>query len=252
MNNLRTWMASTRVRIVAGALALLVVGGVMGAVISTVGAAHAAGDASNGANATTPTGPASNMAAYCQQYEATLASNLGVSTGKLESSNVAALETVLAQMVKDGKITQAQADQAKTMLTANGTNICSHIGGLMGKFGGHRGGGPGRFGAFGPAIKTVRTAVQQAVATELNLTVTQLQSDLATTDIVALAKTKGVTQTALNTTITNTVKSQLDGLVKAGTVNSTMETQALTMLAQQLTAGHYGLFGLGPMGPMGR
>ena len=248
MNNLRTWLASTRVRIVAGALALLVVGGVMGAVISSVGAAHAAGNATNGANGTTAKNPAHNMAAYCQQYEAALASNLGVPTSKLESANVAALEAVIAQMVKDGKITQAQADQATAMVTANGTNICSHIDKMFGQFGKHRGHEHGGFGAFGPAIKNIRAAVQQAVATELQMTVAQLHSDLATTDIVALAKTKGVTQTALNTTITNTVKSQLDTLVKAGTVPATMETQALSRLAQQLTNGHYGLFGLGHMG----
>lgn len=251
MNNLRTLFASTRIKVVAGAMALLVVGVVLGAVITAAIPALAAGHASNTGATTTPSTTTVNQ--YCTLYEQTLASNLGVSVSKLESANVASLETVLAQLVKDGKITQAQADAAKAMITANGTNVCSHIDALKALAGAHRGMGPGGagFSKFGPALKGVREAVQSAVAAKLGLSVTQMQTDLATTDIVTLAKSKGVDQATLNATITATVKTQLDSLVKAGTVTSAMETQGLAMLAQQLAAGHYGLFGLAEMGPMG-
>ncbi len=241
MTKIRTLFASTRVRVIAGALALLAVGGVFGAVLATALPAHASANATNGANTTTPGTPTTGV--YCQLYEQTLATNLGVSANKLESANISSIDTVIDQMVKDGKLTQTQATQIKTKVAANGTNVCAHLPGLLHNLKGH-----GRGGALGGALMTLRTAVQQAVATELNLTTTQLQSDLQTTDIVSLAKTKNITQAALNTTITNTVKAQLDGLVKAGTVTSATETRALSMLSAQLTAGHYGLFGLGKMG----
>lgn len=230
---------STRVRIVAGALALLVGGGVLGAVLATAIPAAAAGHTANttfSPSATTPTN-----GQYCTLYEQTLAQKLGVSVSTLESDNVAAIQAVIAQMVKDGKLTQTQADQITTQLTANGMNVCSHIGQFLGK--GRHGGSGGGFGAFGPELKQIRTDVQTAVAKQLGYSnAAALDTALANTDIVSLAKTKNVSQTQLNSTITTTVKTDLDAAVKASTITSAQETQVLTMLQSQLTAGHYNLF----------
>src|ERR1700745_927258 len=57
---------------------------------------------------TTPTAEASTPAGYCQLYEQTLASQLGVSENKLENANSAALQAVINQMAKDGKISSKQ------------------------------------------------------------------------------------------------------------------------------------------------
>jgi hypothetical protein len=234
---MNTLFQSTRIRLVAGALALLLGGGVLGAVLATAIPAAAAGHGANTTLRADATAPATGQ--YCTLYEQTLAQKLGVSVSTLESDNVDALKTVIAQMVKDGKLTQAQADKVNQQIAANGTNICSHLP----KFGGK--GGAGNLGAFGAQLKQVRTDVQTAVAKQLGYSdaaalETALQSNKG--DIVALAKTKNVSQAQLNTTITNTVKGDLDKLVTAGTLTSAQETQALTMVQSQLNAGRYGLF----------
>jgi hypothetical protein len=228
---------STRTRIVAGSLALLLGGGILGAVLATAIPAAAAGHSANTTLNPAATAPATGQ--YCTLYEQTLAQKLGVSVSTLESDNVAALKTVIAQMVKDGKLTQTQADTITQQIDANGTNICSHLGQFMGK------GGKGGFGAFGAQLKQVRTDVQTAVAKQLGYSdAAALDSALTSNkgDIVALAKTKNVTQAQLNTTITNTVKGDLDKLVTAGTLTSAQETQALSLVQTQVNAGHYALF----------
>ena len=48
---------------------------------------------------------------YCQQYLQDLAKRLGVSVSTLQQDKLAAAEDVLAQLVKDGKLTQNQANQ---------------------------------------------------------------------------------------------------------------------------------------------
>jgi hypothetical protein len=237
---MNTFFRSTRVRIAAGAMALLLGGGVLGAVLATAIPAAAAGHTINTTLSPAATAPANGQ--YCTLYEQTLAQKLGVSVSTLESDNVAALKAVIAQMVKDGKLTQTQADAINKQIDANGSNICSHLA----QFGGHgRHGGPGDFGAFGAQLKQIRTDVQTAVAKQLGYAdAPALETALNTNngDIVALAKTKNVTQAQLNTTITNTVKTDLDAAVKAGTITSTQETQAQTMVQSQLDAGHYNLF----------
>src|SRR5215467_2319818 len=53
---------------------------------------------------------------YCQQYLQDLAKRLGVSVSTLQQDKLASAEDVLAQLVKDGKITQNQANQIKQRL----------------------------------------------------------------------------------------------------------------------------------------
>jgi uncharacterized protein YidB (DUF937 family) len=237
--NIRNWFRSTRVRVVAGALALLIVGGVLGFVVSVAMPAFAAARNGNVAVATTPTTTAN---AYCTLYEQTLAKELGVSVSTLESDNINAIKAVIDQAVKDGKITQAQATTIENKLTADGTNVCSHIGGILG---GHKGGFGHAGAAFG-ALGQIRTAIQTAVATKLGYAnAAALQTALANTDIVSLAKTKGVSQATLNATISGAVKTQLDTLVKNGTITSQMETNLISMVTSALNAGQYGIFGLG-------
>ncbi len=240
--NIRNWFQSTRVRIVAGALALLTVGGVLGFVLAVAVPAFAASRNANVAVATTPT----TANAYCTLYEQTLAQKLGVSVSTLESDNVAAIEAVINQAVKDGKITQTQATALESKLSANGTNVCAHIGGILG---GHKGG----FGHAGlGALGQIQQAVQTAVATKLGYAgAAALETALANTDIVSLAKTKGVSQATLNATISGSVKSQLDTLVKNSTITSAVETKLLSMVTTALNGSHYEIFGLAHHGGFG-
>jgi hypothetical protein len=239
MEAVKRFFASTRTRIVAGSVGLLVLGGILGALAVTAIPALAAGhgDVANTTLSGDTTSPSAGS--YCTLYEQTLAAKLGVSVSTLESDNVAAIDAVINQAVKDGKLTQARATQIEAKVAANGTNVCSHIGAFMGK---HRG---GKFGAFSAALRQVRTDVQAAVAKELGYAdAAHLQAALTGTDIVSLAKTKNVTQAALNATIKSAVQTDLNTLVSKGTITSAQETQALTMITNMLNAGRYGIFGL--------
>jgi len=203
--------------------------------------ALAANHGGNAVNTTLTNGATSPSASsYCTLYEQTLANKLGVKVSTLESDNVAAIDAVIAQAVKDGKLTQTQATAIENKVAANGTNVCSHIGAFLGR---HPG---GRFGKFGAALGQVRQDVQTAVAQKLGYSdAAALHTALASTTIVALAKTNGVSQATLNATITSAVQSDLATLVKSNTITSAQEAQALTMVSHLLSAGKYGIFGLG-------
>ncbi|GHO44685.1 hypothetical protein [Ktedonospora formicarum] len=54
---------------------------------------------------------------YCQQFQQDLAKRLNVSTDQLNKDRQESISDVLDQMVKDGKITQDQADKAKQNLS---------------------------------------------------------------------------------------------------------------------------------------
>src|SRR6266849_6731778 len=72
------------------------------------------------ATPTTPTTPATATTTnpYCEQYLKDLANRLHVSVGTLQQSQLAAHEDVLAQLVRDGKLTQKQADAIKQRLAS--------------------------------------------------------------------------------------------------------------------------------------
>src|SRR5438309_9049055 len=83
----------------------------------------------NQSNAATPT---TTTNAYCEQYLQDLAKRLGVSVSTLQQDSLAAKEDVLAQLVKDGKLTQTQANQLKQRLESH--QACSGNGrGLWGR-----------------------------------------------------------------------------------------------------------------------
>ena len=241
MQAVKRFFTTTRTRVVAGAVGLLVLGGILGALAVTAIPALAAGHGGDVVN-TTLTGDTTSpsAASYCALYEQTLAAKLGVKVSARESANVAAIDAVINQAVKDGKLTQARATQIEQMVAANGTNVCSHIGAFLGN---HRG---GKMGVFSAALRQVRGDVQTAVAKKLGYAdAAHLQAALTGTDIVSLAKTKGVDQATLNATIKATVQTDLNTLVSKGTITSAQETQALTMITGLLNAGRYGVFGLG-------
>jgi hypothetical protein len=74
---------------------------------------------------TTPTTPATSTTTttnpYCELYLKDLANRLHVSVTTLEQAQLAAHEDVLARLVRDGKLTQKQADAIKHRLTSHPT-----------------------------------------------------------------------------------------------------------------------------------
>ncbi len=138
--------------------------------------ASARGGQTTATAASTPT--ATNP--YCQQYLQDLAKRLGVSVSTLQQDKLASAEDVLAQLVKDGKLTQTQANQMKQRLESH--QACSGNGrGLWGR------------GVMIQSLKQYLPSVAGQVAQGLHLTanqlMTQLQSGKSLSDI---ATTQGV------------------------------------------------------------
>ena len=66
----------------------------------------------------TPT-PTATTNRYCQQFQQDLAKRLGVPVSTLQKECLAAAEDVLAQLVKDGKLTQSQANQIRSHMESH-------------------------------------------------------------------------------------------------------------------------------------
>src|SRR6185437_9233676 len=160
MNRIKDFLGASRTRMMLGAVGLIVIGAILGGVITTAIPALAAGhnnDATNGTLVPNASTTGTNANAYCTLYEQTLAHNLGVDVSKLESANVASINTVIDQLVKDGKLTATKAASIKQMVAANGSNVCSHIAQFIGK---HKGPHGGAFGQYGAELKQARLDVQ--------------------------------------------------------------------------------------------
>ncbi|SRR5579884_17874 len=58
--------------------------------------------------------PKATTDVYCQRYQQDLAKRLGVSVNELQSASKAAADDTVNQLVKDGKMTQDQANKVKS------------------------------------------------------------------------------------------------------------------------------------------
>src|SRR6516164_7968000 len=122
---------------------------------------------------------------YCQQYLQDLAKRLGVPVSTLQQDKLASAEDVLAQLVKDGKITQNQANQIKQRLESH--QACS-------------GNGQGLFGravtlqSLKQCLPTLATQVAQGLHMNAAQLMSQLQSGKSLSDI---ATAQGVSSTQL-------------------------------------------------------
>jgi len=242
MNNVREFFSIARIRLIAGGLALLVIGGVLGAVFASHGSALAAAD-NTGRTAVTAT----DNSKYCQLYERTLENTLNISEQQLKDANTAALKAAVQQAVTDGKLTQAKADALLAKVnTAVSGDVCSRLGS---KLNGGKGLGFGG-GKIGQGLKQGQAAIVAAVATKLGLTTDVLTADIQSgKTITDIATAQKVSTADLNTTILTTVKSELDKAVAAATLTQANADKALQMITTAVNAGHYGLVGLGK-GPM--
>jgi len=172
------------------------------------------------AHGTTPSVAASAPAtnAYCQQYLQDLAKRLNVPLATLEQDQKAAKEDILTQMVKDGKLTQAQADAIRQRLDAR--QVCS---------------GTPRVQLDKRIVrllaKKYMTTLFNGVASGLHLSVSQLHSDLQGGQTLSqIASAQKVTAAQLSTIVLNAVQSTLDQARQAGDVTQNQETAFLQFL----------------------
>jgi hypothetical protein len=154
------------------------------------------------------------------------AKRLNVSPDDLRSALSAAEDAQLDQAVKDGKLTQQQADAIKQRRRQNGRVL-----GVPGGRAEFRDGGPGHFGGFGFG----RGAVLGAAAKALGLDSAQLRSKLqAGQSIADVAKAQNKSLDDVKSAIKAAITSDLDAAVKAGRLTDAQRQDALTALNAHL------------------
>jgi uncharacterized protein YidB (DUF937 family) len=211
----------------AGALvASAVIGGtLMSVVMAHPGAPTAT--SSNGSVAIDTKG-----AAYCQTFLDEFAKQLDVSESALLPASKAAFDAAIDKAVANGGLPKAIGDAMKKRIAnANGD-------------------GCGLFGArFGRLFKhTVKAGIHldlaQAAATSLHLTVDQLKTKIKGGESLKdIAKDQNVDYATVTAAIESAAKTDLDKLVKAGTITQQRENTMLDRLDQALKNGT--LFGGG-------
>ena len=193
-----------KIVLIGGGCLLLVAGIVFGAFFASplIASAHPAQSAAN-----TPS--AANQQ-YCQLYNQDLAKSLGVSVATLQQDRQNAHKDVLAQMVKDGKITQAQANSIEQQL-GKSQQSC-HFDRV-------------ELRQATQYLRQHSSDVLNQVAQGLHLTSSQLTSQLQSgKGLKAIAKAQNVSASSLRTIITNAINNTLNQGVSSGQLTKDEET----------------------------
>ena len=170
-------------------------------------------------NAGTPT-PTTTPNPYCQQYLQDLAKRLGVSVSTLQQDSLAAGQDVLAQMVKDGKLTQSQANAIKQKVQSH--QACTGRGNFL------------EWGAIYSSLRQYRPSIENQVAQGLHLTSAQLTTDLKNgQSLDQIAKAQGVSTSQLRTIVLNAVQSAANQAVKDGNLTQTQASDLMQALQRQ-------------------
>ncbi len=133
------------------------------------------------------------------------AQRLGITVDKLQAAVAGAIQDALSQGVKQGLLTQNQADAIKKREQNLG------LGRLLAPVAPGRGANARR-----TAYVSIATAGLDAAAKTLGMTTSDLRTALRTQTLLALAQQKNVDVTALRTAIANAEKDAVDAAVKAG------------------------------------
>jgi hypothetical protein len=165
-----------------------------------------------------------------------VAHRLGVSPARLQSAVNGALADRLDQLVKQGKLTRAQADAILKRAKANGGGF--PFGGWAPFGRGHHFGGPGEFGfrhhGFGPGFRPGPVFGPLAGAARyLGLSGGELMKELRSgKTLAAIAKAKGKSVSGLESALLAPVKKRLDAAIKAGHLTQAQEQHVLGMITR--------------------
>jgi polyhydroxyalkanoate synthesis regulator phasin len=219
-----------KILLIGGGSALLLLCILFGAFFAGPLLAAATGGQTTATAASTPatTNP------YCQQYLQDLAKRLGVSVSMLQQDKLFSAEDVLTQLVKDGKLTQNQANQIKQRLQSH--QACTGKGrGLWGR------------GVTMQSLKQYLPGVVTDVAKGLNISSTQLMSQLQSGKSLSdIATAQGVSSAQLQTLVTNAIQSAVNKAVSDGNLTQQQATNIMQMLQKNpgalnhLFNGHFG------------
>ncbi len=152
----------------------------------------------------------------CKEFVSHFSNDLGVSQDKVNSAFQDAISQTLADEVKAGHITQAQADAIKKRLA--GKAPCA----LAGSLGAKNSGGA-----------AYTQALMSAAASALGITPEQLKTDLAkgmTLHQIASAQNPPVTEDQFRSRLIAGLKPQLDKAVADGKITAAQEQKLLTAL----------------------
>src|SRR6202023_2681851 len=156
---------------------------------------------------------------YAQVFVDKLAGILGLTSAKTQDALKQAQLQTVDQMLKDGQITQAQADAMKARINA-GQGL-GPLGGLGLKRGGFR--------AQGTVMKDLATAELNAAASALHMSTADFQSALRSGKSLSQLETQQkVSDSAVKAAMKSAAKGVLDNAVKAGTIT---QAQADAILA---------------------
>src|SRR5712692_4407391 len=159
---------------------------------------------------TTPTTPATATTTnpYCEQYLKDLANRLHVSVATLQQAQLAAHEDVLAQLVRDGKLTQKHAEALKQHLASHPRRAGMGMG--MGML----------------FLQKYMPDLTNQVAQGLHLSADQLQAQLqAGKSLDEIAAAQHVSSSQLQTIETNALQSTLNKAVAAGDLTQQQANQ---------------------------
>ncbi|HEX9095196.1 MAG TPA: hypothetical protein VF990_03740 [Candidatus Dormibacteraeota bacterium] len=175
--------------------------------------------------APSPSPSAGTSKNYAQVFVDKLAGILHLTpTQTKDALKQAQLQTV-DQMLKDGQITQAQADALKARINA-GQGL-----GPLGAPGFRRGG----FKATGTVMRDLMTAELNAVASALHMSTADLQSALRSGKSLSDLETQQkVSDSAVKTAMKNAAKGVLDKAVKAGTITQAQADAILSRVGNGL------------------
>ena len=165
---------------------------------------------------TAPLDRSGTASAVCTDFVTHFAADLGTSQSKVDSAFQQAVGQTLADEVKNGTITQAQADAVKAKLT--GRQPCS----LAGNLGGTK-----------PAAAQYTQQLLAAAASALGISPQTLRSDLAsgeTLSQIAAAQNPPVSETQFRAKLIANLKPLLDQAVTGGKLTSAQEQQILSKL----------------------
>jgi hypothetical protein len=214
-----------------GVAGIFLVGLVAGSLVSGALPAFASENA-NGPSATST--PATRTKSdYCTLYEQALANGLKIKTSVLEQANSAALQAVINQLYKDGKIDAQQEAKLKQQATSSSTSPCANLSDVIWQ---HSGQGHQGNGALAGAYQ----AVVAQVASTLHLTTTQLQSDLDSGQTVTqIASAQKVDISVVKAKYLSTLQAQLAKAVSAGKLSQQQSSAIYQRFENAANSGQF-------------
>jgi hypothetical protein len=197
------------------------------AAVGVVGVAGVAGVVTVAAASPSPSPSASPKAgqAYCNSFTGHLATNLGKSQSQVQKAISDALGQTLNDAVKNGDLTQKQADAIKSRIGGQACTAAVPGLGGRGRFGPRGGPGFGFGGLRGPA------GGLGEYAKALGISQMELQQDLRAGQTVKdIAASKGMDESAFRSKLVAATRSDLDAQVKAGDLTQKQEDAILQRL----------------------